>query len=156
MPLQIETRKEQQCLVIVVRGSFGATEDAKDVRMTVSDALARGQTLILIDLTEASKLDDFGAESLLASSFITRHRKGLLQIFGVREEFRSMLADSGTIQLLSEADSQDAAISELLDSASRDGIASKPFDILEFVREEEKNDESASGFDVGEPKPSVS
>lgn len=139
MPIQIEERKEQGCLVIEVRGSFETAMDAKSLRSAVGEALARGQTVILLNLSEISKLDDFGAESVFAASFMTTHNRGLFKIFGGSPLFNGY---DGAAALLLRAESERLAIREMLDTAARDGIETKPFDILEFVREEEKrNDE---------------
>lgn len=140
MPLQIETRREQGCLVIVIRGSFGAAEDAKSLRRAVDRALARGQILILVNMADVEALDNFGAESLLACAFMTTHRGGLLQIFGASTATSQQLSSSEPALLL-DAASEEEGVNQMLDRAAREGIESKPFDILEFVREEEKRGE---------------
>ena len=136
MPLSIEQQKLQQCLALIVHGAFETTEDAKTLRTAVAKALASGQTLILVDLAQLEKLDDFGTESLLAGSFMGGHRGGLLQVFGEGDGVAAALNRAHVTGLVLTARTVGAAAIQLLAEAAHRGIEYKPFDILEFVREE--------------------
>lgn len=147
MAIKLERKKEQRCTVIVVRGSFEAAEDAKTIRTAISETLAEGQRNILVNLAEVVTIDDFGVESLLACGFMVDYAEGYFFIFGLNADIRQILIQANARHLFSRAQTQPEAVAELQQTiADRSGA---PFDILEFVREQEQSGESFDG--MGEP-----
>lgn len=147
MSIQLERRKEQRCVIVVVRGSFEAVEDAKQIRTAISETLAEGQRNILVNLTQVTSLDDFGVESLLACGFMTSYAGGCFLIFGANASVRRTLIEADGRHTFARAQTEASAVEELRQMVADRGGA--PFDILEFVREEEQRGDQFGG--LGEP-----
>ena len=158
MPIHIDQRKEEGVPILALHGSFETAEDAKAFRTAIGRALAEGQFTILVNLCQVDKLENFGLETLLASIFMARHAGGALQLFGANCEAAAQLKAAGVASQMSSADSEGEVLENLQrPRAGRDGDSgeSKPFDILEFVREEERRGEHPGAFSEAVPEPTA-
>ena len=153
MPIQIDQQKKLGCLVLALRGSFETVDEAKRVRVAVADALAQGQAFILVNLAAVEVLGTIGLETLLASAFMVQHAGGLFRVLPGSEANGGQLEKFGADGLVTSVADEDAAVEELRSQAETEGkhFNEKPFDILEFVRDEERRGETMA--DLSNPEP---
>ena len=118
MSLHIDQRKEHRELIFAVSGSLDSPESADVVRTAVGKALADGHATMLVDLSKVDAESDSGVAKILAKNFVTEPAGRSLRITG------AVAADCPPIEE-----------SEWMPGDS------KPFDILEFVRDEGKDSE---------------
>ena len=143
MPLSIEKYRQDRCVVLSLAGSLMGAASAKKLRSAISDTIAENQRLILVKLSGLGQgqdspqppMDDFGVESLLAGAFMASYADGALRLFGANE-LTEFLNQNGAAHLIIRAETEADAAEELYELVPD----AQPFDILQFVREEERQD----------------
>ena len=154
MPLVIEQHRQERCLVLSLQGSLMGAASAEKLRSSIREVLAENQKLVLLDVSGLGQveedgerpIDDFGIESILAAAFMTSYAGGVLRVFGASSEIAKVFEQADASDLLARGTTEEACAGELLDLVPD----AQPFDILQFVREEERENTQAES--VAEPQ----
>lgn len=148
MPLQIEVRKERNITVLGLTGSVLAADGASDLRESLDSCFADRQFELVLDVQRVSGIDGGGIAVLRSSQDEARKAGGDVRIARPRYMFLAALAVFDASTAFPYHADADSALDGFSDAkASRNSV--KHFDILEFVQQQEREDQEAA---QGEPK----
>ncbi len=153
MPLLIEPRQERSITVIRLVGSILGSDGANQLRRVMSDFVDEGQHNLLLEMTEVPSLDEQGVATLRDGKQEASARGGDLKLSGLVYGVLAALAlhdSAGVFPYYAES-------TDALESFG-EGVQSRPrrFDILEFVKEQEKEMANNGSGSAAELKPAGS
>ncbi len=138
MPLQIEARQERSITVIQLQGD-AADGDASRLQGSLTGHLAADENKLVLEVSGLGQVDTPSILVLLDMQAGAEQTGGDLRLAGAGVSLLARLAVSEAEQKFAKFDTVDAALT------SFDGIDSrgvKHFDILEFVKEQEREEKA--------------
>lgn len=148
MPLEIRQRESEGITIIDVKGRLVTGPDAGDMRREVSSLVERGFTNVILNLEDVDYIDSTGLGTLVIAHSSFEKAGGALKLLHVSKRAAQLLILTKLSTVFSMFDNEQAAI----DSFFPDREARR-FDILEFVRSHDNQQEDLDKQQPPQPKP---
>ena len=143
MPLQIEACQERTITVIQLQGE-AVDGDASRLRQLLGDQLEAGENKLILAVDGLGQIDTSCLSVLVDLQAQAEQGGGDIRLAGARSALLAHLATYGAEQKFAKFDNVDAAVTSFNGVDSR-GV--KHFDILEFVKEQEREDKAQADQD---------
>ena len=138
MPLQIEARQERTITVIQLRGEV-VDGDALRLRRMLQSRLQQGENKLILDVSDLGQVDSSSVATLVEMHRKAEESGGDVRLSGAGASLLAQLAESGAEQKFAKFDDVPAALTSY-DNVDSRGV--KHFDILEFVKDQEREEQA--------------
>lgn len=128
MPLQLEQHQHGGVTVLRISKKFIGGPDSAYLLIIVDQLIASGKKEILLNLSELTEIDDTGLNALAEAHAKVKAADGVIKIVNAAQRHIDLLILSHLAPLLPSFNDEAEAIKSFAPEP-------KPFDILEFVRE---------------------
>ena len=132
MPLQTAEREVENAVVLDLDGSLVAGNEVEEFRDAVHDLVDAGRKNILINLRNVKRIDSSGLGALVSAHTTAQKAGGSIKLIGASQRHIDLLVLTRLSTLFPNFDTEDAAIKSFNPTPE-----AKHFDILEFVRSQE-------------------
>lgn len=146
MPLQIEARQERTITVIQLEGE-AVDGDALRLRHLLEARLQTGEKSMILAVDGLVQMDSPSISVLIDMQAQVEQAGGDIRLAGARLPLLTQLAECGVEQKFPKFDNVDSALTSF-DGLDSRGV--KHFDILEFVKEQEREDEQHASSQASE------
>jgi anti-sigma B factor antagonist len=143
MPLHIELRELRGISILDLDGSLVLGDENSVFRQSIDELIERGGKNILLNLRNVNRIDSSGLGNLVSAYSQVQKAGGVLKLVGTNSHYVDLLVLTKLITLFPNFDDEQDAIR----SFSPDGSGDTGFDILEFVRSEEREQERVAADD---------
>ena len=138
MSLAIEQHERDGVVVVVLNGRLTLGDELEDFRAEMGRVLASGNTRVAIDLREVDYIDSSGLGCLVMQHTRAEKAGGVVVLFGLKKRQIELMIITKLATVFRLADTEMDAINACF--PDRD---IKPFDILNFVASQKKEDGAA-------------
>jgi len=113
MPFTLNSRKEDEVVVIEMSGSLGAGDPVLLLRNTVRRLMDDGSNKLVINLQQVSYLDSSGLGELVVTYTSARNRKGDVKLLNPSKFARDLLQVAKLVSVFEVFDDERKAIQSL-------------------------------------------
>ena len=97
--LQVQTRRTGNVLVVDLSGPMMSGSNLQDLRLAVRDAVADGETRLLLNCSGVGYIDSAGLGELIISFTTVRNRAGELKLLNLSPKVSDLLAKMRLLSL---------------------------------------------------------
>ncbi len=141
MPLLIEPRQERSITTIRLVGSILRDDGTAALTRSLRECLTQTQVNLLLEVADVQQIDQTGVDTLRTTQLEAKEAGGDLKIAGASASFLAVLAVYDSAALFPYYADTEQALAAF--GAAQEGGTKgvKHFDILEFVKEQEKEEQ---------------
>lgn len=147
MPLEVAQREIENILILDLHGRLILGPDATDLRSTVVSVSSQGKNNVIVNLKDVDYIDSTGLGTLVIAHSTFEKAGGAMKLLHLSKRSAELLILTKLSTVFELFDDEQAAINSFFP-----GREVRRFDILEFVKSQEKKPQHL-GADSG-PEPS--
>jgi len=151
MPLEVRQKEVEGIVVLELHGRLVVGPESTEFRRTITELISAGRKSVILDMKHVDFIDSTGLGTLVVAHTQLQKAGGSVKLLNVSKRNVQLLVLTKLSTVFEMFDDEPAAIDSFFPDRDR-----KPFDILEFVQEQESEKqqlgaESATGL---KPTPS--
>jgi anti-sigma B factor antagonist len=144
MSLEMHEREAEGIIILELHGRLVAGPDSGDFRRKISELIGKGQKSIILDMKRVDFIDSTGLGTLVVAHTQLQKAGGSVKLLNVSKRNVQLLILTKLSTVFEMFDDEQAAINSFFPDRER-----KPFDILEFVKEQEDGKQQLGEEPVG-------
>ena len=138
MSLEIEQHERDGVAIVSLNGRLILGEELETFRVAMEQVLASGHTRVALDMREVDYIDSSGLGCLVMQHTRAEKAGGMMVLFGLKKRPIELMIITKLATVFRLAENEPDAVSACF--PDRDV---KPFDILDFVASQKKDDGAA-------------
>ena len=147
MALEMHEKEAEGIIVLELHGRLVAGPDSSDFRRKIADLISSGHKSIILDMKRVDFIDSTGLGTLVVAHTQLQKVGGAVKLLNVSKRNMQLMVLTKLSTVFEMFDNEQAAMDSFFPDRDR-----KPFDILEFVKEQE-GVEQPLGVDQTAAKP---
>ena len=144
MPLEARQREVEGILVLDLCGRLVLGPDATDFRRTIASVSAQGKNNVIVNLKEVDYIDSTGLGTLVIAHSTFEKAGGAMKLLHLSKRSAELLILTKMSTVFEMFDDEQGAINSFFP-----GREVRRFDILEFVKSQEKKSKQHFGSETG-------
>jgi anti-sigma B factor antagonist len=132
MPLEVREKEADGIVILELHGRLVAGPDSGDFRRKITELINAGRTSIILDMKRLDFIDSTGLGTLVVAHTQLRKAGGSVKLLNVSRRNMQLMILTKLSTVFEMFDDEQTAINSFFPDREQ-----KPFDILEFVREQE-------------------
>jgi anti-sigma B factor antagonist len=150
MPLEMRQKEVDGIIVLELDGRVVVGPESTEFRRNIMQLITEEHKSIILDMKHVDFVDSTGLGTLVVAHMQVQKAGGSVKLLHVSKRNVQLLVLTKLSTVFQMFDDEQTAINSFFPDRER-----KPFDILEFVKEQE-NEKQTLGADAGtEPKPNA-
>jgi anti-sigma B factor antagonist len=144
MPLEVREKEAEGIVILELHGRLVAGPDSGDFRRKIIELINTGRTSIILDMKRVDFIDSTGLGTLVVAHTQLQKAGGSVKLLNVSKRNVQLLILTKLSTVFEMFDDEQAAIDSFFPDREK-----KPFDILEFVKEQEDGKQGSGAQPVG-------
>jgi anti-sigma B factor antagonist len=144
MPLEVREKEAEGIVILELHGRLVAGPDSGDFRRKITELISSGQISVILDMKHLDFIDSTGLGTLVVAHTQLQKAGGSVKLLSVSKRNLQLMILTKLSTVFEMFDDEQTAIDSFFPDRER-----KPFDILEFVREQEDGKQDLGKEPVG-------
>jgi anti-sigma B factor antagonist len=144
MPLEVLEKEMEGIVILELHGRLVAGPEPEDFRRRITELISTGRKSIILDMKHVGFIDSTGLGTLVVAHTQLQKAGGSVKLLNVSKRNLQLMILTKLSTVFEMFDDEQAAINSFFPDRER-----KPFDILEFVKEQEDGNQDVSSEPVG-------
>ena len=136
MPLEIEQKEIEGIVILELHGRLVVGTESADFRRTITALISEDRKSIILDMKHVDYIDSTGLGTLVVAHTQLQKAGGSVKLLNVSNRNVQLLILTKLSTVFEMFDQEQTAINSFFPDRER-----KPFDILEFVKEQESENQ---------------
>jgi anti-sigma B factor antagonist len=144
MPLEMREKEVDGIVILELHGRLVAGPESADFRRKTTELISTGHKSIILDMKHLGFIDSTGLGTLVVAHTQLQKADGSVKLLNVSKRHIELLILTKLSTVFEMFDDEQTAINSFFPDREQ-----KPFDILEFVREQEDGKQDSGAEPVG-------
>jgi anti-sigma B factor antagonist len=144
MPLEVREKEADGIVILELHGRLVAGPDSGDFRRKITELINTGRTSVILDMKRLDFIDSTGLGTLVVAHTQLQKAGGSVKLLNVSKRNMQLMILTKLSTVFEMFDDEQAAIDSFFPDREK-----KPFDILEFVKEQEDGKQDVGAEPVG-------
>lgn len=151
MPLEVQQKEVEGIVILELRGRIVVGSESTEFRRNITQLLSTDHKNIILDMKHVDYIDSTGLGTLVLAHTQLQNAGGSVKLLNVSKRNMQLLVLTKLSTVFEMFDDGQTAIDSFFPDRDR-----KPFDILEFVKEQENGKERLGAGTTTDSKPNIS
>jgi anti-sigma B factor antagonist len=144
MPLEVREKEADGIVILELQGRLVAGPESGDFRSKMTELISKGRTSVILDMKHLGFIDSTGLGTLVVAHTQLQKTGGSVKLLNVSKRHLELMILTKLSTVFEMFDDEQTAINSFFPDREQ-----KPFDILEFVREQEDEKQDSGAEPVG-------
>jgi anti-sigma B factor antagonist len=150
MPLEVLQKEVEGIIVLELDGRLVVGAESTEFRRNIMQLITEDHKSIILDMKHVDFVDSTGLGTLVVAHMQVQKAGGSVKLLNVSKRNVQLLVLTKLSTVFQMFDDEQTAINSFFPDRER-----KPFDILEFVKEQENEKQTLGADAATEPKPNA-
>ena len=150
MPLEVQQKEVEGIVILELRGRIVVGSESTEFRRNITELLSTDHKSIILDMKHVDYIDSTGLGTLVVAHTQVQKAGGSVKLLNVSKRNMQLLVLTKLSTVFEMFDDWQTAIDSFFPDRDR-----QPFDILEFVKEQENGKEQLGAGTTTDSKPNI-